>query len=233
MVQAKKTAAYRVIAGPGGKRVFRFYCDISGELCCVTKSIRADTEDEALEIAWDTEGRWAFDRCPQCGRYVSSAMFNINVERCLDCAPWENEYPVFCHHCGIRLKDPDALLLPRLRGAAAGGRHRGRGGKDRMTEYDLETKKALRRVSLLEYGFGPETLRGRKICPACGRGNGAYRTDCISCGAALPKETLYDFYRARHRCCPGCGVVVTDVAVYCPECGTRLSKETGAKGVSG
>ena len=47
MVQAKKTAAYRVIAGPGGKRVFRFYCDISGELCCVTKSIRADTEDEA------------------------------------------------------------------------------------------------------------------------------------------------------------------------------------------
>lgn len=91
----------------------------------------------------------------------------------------------------------------------------------------------MRRVSLLEYGFGPETLRGRKICPACGRGNGAYRTDCISCGAALPKETLYDFYRARHRCCPGCGVVVTDVAVYCPECGTRLSKETGAKGASG
>lgn len=87
MVQAKKTAAYRVIAGPGGKRVFRFYCDISGELCCVTKSIRADTEDEALEIAWETEGQWAFDRCPQCGRYVSSAMFNINAERCLDCAP--------------------------------------------------------------------------------------------------------------------------------------------------
>ncbi len=105
MVQAKKTAAYRVIAGPGGKRVFRFYCDISGDLSCVTKSIRADTEDEALEIAWETEGRWAFDRCPQCGRYVSSAMFNINAERCLDCAPWENEYPVFCHHCGIRLKD--------------------------------------------------------------------------------------------------------------------------------
>ena len=115
MVQAKKTAAYRVIAGPGGKRVFRFYCDISGELCCVTKSIRADTEDEALEIAWETEGRWAFDRCPQCGRYVSSAMFNINAERCLDCAPWENEYPVFCHHCGIRLKDPDAFFCPTVR----------------------------------------------------------------------------------------------------------------------
>ena len=67
-----------------------------------------------------------------------------------------------------------------------------------MTEYDLETKKALRRVSLLEYGFGPEILRGRKICPACGRGNGAYRTACISCGAALPKETLYDFLSLIH-----------------------------------
>ena len=95
-----------------------------------------------------------------------------------------------------------------------------------MTEYDLETKKALRRVSLLEYGFGPETLRGRKVCPVCGKANSAGQT-------ALPKETLYDFYRARHRCCPGCGVVVTDVAVYCPECGTWLSKETGAKGASG
>lgn len=112
MIQAKKTATYRIATDSNGDRIFRFYCDISGELCCVTKSIRADTEDEALEIAWETEGRWAFDRCPQCGRYVSSAMFNINAERCLDCAPWENEYPVFCHHCGIRLKDPDAFFCP-------------------------------------------------------------------------------------------------------------------------
>ena len=26
-----------------------------------------------------------------------------------------------------------------------------------MTDYDLRTRKALRRVMLLEYGFGPET----------------------------------------------------------------------------
>ena len=37
-----------------------------------------------------------------------------------------------------------------------------------MTDYDLRTERALRRVVLLEYGFGPETLRGRKICPVCG-----------------------------------------------------------------
>ena len=65
MVQAKKTAAYRVIAGLGGKRVFRFYCDISGELCCVTKPIRADTEEAALEIAWEQEGKWEFNLCPK------------------------------------------------------------------------------------------------------------------------------------------------------------------------
>ena len=28
-----------------------------------------------------------------------------------------------------------------------------------MTDYDLRTKRALRRVTLLEYGFGPETMR--------------------------------------------------------------------------
>ena len=88
-----------------------------------------------------------------------------------------------------------------------------------MTDYDLRTRKALRRVMLLEYGFGPETLQQRKVC-----------TDC---GAALPEKTLYDLYRARHRCCLHCGVVVTDVAVYCPECGTRLPKAARRRGAAG
>ena len=30
-----------------------------------------------------------------------------------------------------------------------------------MTNYDLRTRKALRQVTLLEYGFGPETLLRR------------------------------------------------------------------------
>lgn len=44
MTQSKKTATYRVVTDAGGGRSFRFYCDISGELCCETKPIRADTE---------------------------------------------------------------------------------------------------------------------------------------------------------------------------------------------
>ena len=91
-----------------------------------------------------------------------------------------------------------------------------------MTEYDLRTRKASRRVELLEYGFGPETMRLMKICLACGKANRAQDARCTDCGAALPEQTLYDFYRARHRCCPGCGIAVTRVARYCPECGRRL-----------
>ena len=102
-----------------------------------------------------------------------------------------------------------------------------------MTDYDLKTRKALRRVMLLEYGFGPETLQQRKVCPACGRANRAQDTHCTDCGAALPEKTLYDLYRARHRCCLHCGVVVTDVAVYCPECGTRLPKAARRRGAAG
>ena len=102
-----------------------------------------------------------------------------------------------------------------------------------MTDYDLRTKRALRRVVLLEYGFGPETLRGRKVCPVCGKANSADRTDCVDCGARLPAMTLYDLYRSRHRCCLHCGVVVTDVAVYCPECGTRLPKAARRRGAAG
>ena len=56
-----------------------------------------------------------------------------------------------------------------------------------MTDYDLRTKRALRRVVLLEYGFGPETLRRRKICPSCGVVVTDVARYCPECGARLPK----------------------------------------------
>ena len=110
-----------------------------------------------------------------------------------------------------------------------------------MTDYDLRTRKALRQVTLLEYGCGPETLRRRKICPSCGRANSADRTDCADCGARLPEMTLYDLYRSRHRCCPKCGKYVSSAMFnvnaglcldcapwedeypsFCHHCGARL-----------
>ena len=63
-----------------------------------------------------------------------------------------------------------------------------------MSEYDLRTKKALRQVTLLEYGFGPETMKRRKICPECGRANGAQDTVQVvfACqdGAGAAREHL-------------------------------------------
>ena len=93
-----------------------------------------------------------------------------------------------------------------------------------MTNYDLRTRKALRQVTLLEYGCGPETLRRRKICPSCGKANSADRTDCADCGARLPEMTLYDFYRSPPLCCPCGGGVRTADARYCPDCGAQLPK---------
>lgn len=109
MEQTKKTATYKITADSGGW-AFRFFCDSSGELECVTGPIRADTEEAALDIAWETEGRHHFNRCDKCGRYVSAVMFNLAAGQCVDCAPWEDEYPTFCHHCGTRLRDPEGLF---------------------------------------------------------------------------------------------------------------------------
>ena len=127
MTQVRKTATYRVVTDSGGGRIFRFYCDISGELCCVTKPIRADTEEAALEMAWEQEGKWEFNLCPKCGKYVSSAMFNVNAGLCLDCAPWEAEFPAFCHQCGVRLQGATPRCCPicgarLLVGGTAGGK---------------------------------------------------------------------------------------------------------------
>ena len=112
MKQGKKTAAYRVVTDSEGNRIFRFYCDISGELCCVTQPIQAGTEEEALEAVWESEGKWEFNYCSKCGKYVSSAMFNVNAGQCLDCALWENEFPAFCHQCGVKITEASARFCP-------------------------------------------------------------------------------------------------------------------------
>ena len=81
-----------------------------------------------------------------------------------------------------------------------------------MTDYDLRTKQALRRVVLLEYGFGPETLRGRKVCPVCGKANSAGRTDCADCGCPRERrdgrrryEPLSEAGAARNKAAPAEG----------------------------
>ena len=60
-----------------------------------------------------------------------------------------------------------------------------------MSEYDLRTKKALRQVTLLEYGFGPETMKRRKICPECGRANGAQSKHSPALTLNIAEDTYF------------------------------------------
>lgn len=104
VVHGQKTATYRAITDGGGWR-FHFYCDLSGELLCTTRPVRAETEEAALDVAWAAEGRKHFERCERCGRWVSDAMFNADVHECVACTPWES-IPHFCRWCGRRLAEP-------------------------------------------------------------------------------------------------------------------------------
>lgn len=120
MNKGKRTASYKVTADSGGW-IFRFFCDSSGQLCCVTATIQADSEAAALDKAWQSEGKKHFNHCDKCGRYVSAAMFNVEENLCVDCAPWEDAYPNFCHSCGGRLSDPEAYFCPRCGAALHSG----------------------------------------------------------------------------------------------------------------
>ena len=98
--EERKTAPYRIISDAGGRR-YRFYCERSGMAVCMTMPIRADTRQEELRIAWEGEGRKHFNRCHNCGKWVSDVMYNVDTMECVDCSPWE-EPPLFCPKCGIQ-----------------------------------------------------------------------------------------------------------------------------------
>jgi len=101
-MKAHATAKYRVIAASGGSR-YRLFCDVSGMALCTTALIRGDTQEEELKIAWETEGKQHFNRCGKCGKWVSDPMYNADMLRCVDCAPWQ-EKPNYCSHCGNRIE---------------------------------------------------------------------------------------------------------------------------------
>ena len=96
-----KTARYQIIPDAGGNR-FRFFCDLSGAVLCITKPVRAETAEEELRIAWETEGRQHFNQCHKCGRWVDNVIYNADMMQCVDCAPWIDP-PRYCTACGAKL----------------------------------------------------------------------------------------------------------------------------------
>lgn len=100
-MEGKKTAAYGIVPGTDGNR-YRFYCDVSGALACITGPYRADTPQEELMLAWEKEGRAHFNQCRRCGRWTIDAVYNPAVFECTDCAPFEYETR-YCKSCGVKI----------------------------------------------------------------------------------------------------------------------------------
>ena len=108
MALAHKTAHYRVIADAGGNR-YSFFCDIAGALLYTSGPVRAETQEQEVEIAWE-DARNYFNRCHKCGKWVSNAMYNADVAECVECAPWEN-FPRYCAYCGKEITSAGIFCL--------------------------------------------------------------------------------------------------------------------------
>ncbi|MBQ9717151.1 MAG: zinc ribbon domain-containing protein [Clostridia bacterium] len=89
-------------------------------------------------------------------------------------------------------------------------------------EFRLTKLEYMRQSNMEQYGFGPNIMRNIRICPDCGLPSIVTDRNCHACGAKLPRETLFQQYKKRHRFCPRCDTVVAKSAQFCPECGTRI-----------
>ncbi len=101
MNQKKKTAAYQAVT-EGNETCYIFCCDLSGAHVCRSRPVLGAPSEEALEKAWEQEGRKQFNQCQKCGRWVIDAMYNADVLECVECAPYEDE-PRFCKTCGAEV----------------------------------------------------------------------------------------------------------------------------------
>jgi len=99
-----RTAKHKVVTDGSGYR-FIFYCDVSDAHVYTTKETYQGNTEEALLVAWQTEGREHFNRCHKCGKWVIDAVYNAEVLECVECAPYEVE-PKFCKSCGQRVETP-------------------------------------------------------------------------------------------------------------------------------
>lgn len=98
---SRKIANFRVLSDREGTR-YQFFCALSGALVCTTPPLCADTPEQALALAWETEGKQHFNHCSKCGNWVIDAMYNVDVLECVDCAPYEAT-PLYCKACGAKV----------------------------------------------------------------------------------------------------------------------------------
>lgn len=75
--------------------------------------------------------------------------------------------------------------------------------------------------AMRQYGFGYEVMKGLRVCDKCGKLTSAKQLLCPNCGMFLPRKTLFDLYRKRHRTCKMCGTILSDAMKFCPKCGKK------------
>lgn len=205
--RSHEIADYRVSLEADGY-YFRFYCAVSGALLCTVGPIRQQSQEAALKTAWDTGGRSQFNQCHRCGRWVSDVMYNADALECVECSPWRDA-PNFCPNCGTKRSGAGAFCL--------------KCGARLLEEREQEGQyQKIRRIGMEQYGFGPDAMKAIKVCQLCGAVLSCEETFCRVCGSVLPKETLFDLYKAKHFYCPVCSAVMADTANFCPQCGKRL-----------
>lgn len=91
-----------------------------------------------------------------------------------------------------------------------------------VEETRLTMLEILRQENMKQHGFGPSIMREIRVCTECGTAAPVSELKCRECGKKLPRETLYQQYRNRHRFCARCDTVVANDVQFCPECGTRI-----------
>lgn len=95
-----KNMNYRIINNHKFNQ-YQFYCERSNMLVYTTSKIKANTQIEEYEYAWN-EAKVYFNYCRKCGKWVCTEMFNPDICLCVDCAPFEEE-PNYCAECGTEV----------------------------------------------------------------------------------------------------------------------------------
>lgn len=81
-----------------------------------------------------------------------------------------------------------------------------------------------RKKDLLQFGFGTDVMKKTTVCTNCKSMESAGKQFCSKCGRKLPKENLYDYYKAQHESCIHCHAILSEVMDYCPKCGMAVKK---------
>ena len=99
---------------------------------------------------------------------------------------------------------------------------------DKEREITIKGWEENRLKLMKKLGFGPITMKSKKVCPECKSLMDSRKEKCTKCGKKLPYTTVYQTYISMHNYCTICDTVVNKNAHFCPQCSNELhSKAVG------